>query len=101
MEISKTQTADAIKLTISGRLDSLTCVQLSNEIDSIKKEGNFNLIFDFETLEYISSAGLRVLLTTQKHANSSGTRLELKNINDTVKEVLDMTGFSRILNIVK
>ncbi|MFA6009612.1 MAG: STAS domain-containing protein [Desulfobacteraceae bacterium] len=100
MNISKTQTGDSITLVISGRLDSITCVQLSNEIDSINKTGNFNFVFDFETLDYISSAGLRVILTTQKHANANNTKLEIRNITNSVREVFDMTGLLPILTIV-
>lgn len=100
MNISKTQTGNSITLVISGRLDSITCVQLSNEIDSINTTGNFNFVFDFETLDYISSAGLRVILTTQKHANANKTKLEIRNITDSVREVFDMTGLLPILTIV-
>jgi anti-sigma B factor antagonist len=100
MNISKTQTGNSITLVISGRLDSITSTKLSNEIDSISKEGNFNFVFDFETLDYISSAGLRVILTTQKHANANNTKLEIRHITDAVREVFDMTGLLPILTIV-
>lgn len=58
-----------------------------------------NLIFDFNTMEYISSAGLRVLLTAQKKVNALGTEMKIIGANETVKEIFDITGFFGIINI--
>ena len=99
MTITKTTNANNISLSIAGRLDTVTSVQLSNELDKIFAEGAFNLFLDLKGLEYISSAGLRVLLVAQKQVSSQGTKLELTGVNETVKQVLDITGFSGILTI--
>ncbi|MGI6711839.1 MAG: STAS domain-containing protein [Bacillota bacterium] len=61
--------------------------------------GVINLIFDFNTMEYISSAGLRVLLTAQKKVNALGTEMKIIGANETVKEIFDITGFFGIINI--
>lgn len=82
---------------LNGRLDTLTAPELEQKI----KDENVNedLILDFKNLEYISSAGLRVLLSTKKLLNSKGKELTITNINDVVKEVFNVTGFINILNI--
>ena len=82
---------------LNGRLDTLTAPELEQKI----KDENVNedLILDFKNLEYISSAGLRVLLSTKKLLNSKGKELTISNINDVVKEVFNVTGFINILNI--
>jgi anti-sigma B factor antagonist len=99
MIITKTLDGNNITLSIVGRLDTITSVELSNELDKIFAEGAFNFILDLKGLDYISSAGLRILLVTQKQVTLKGTKLELTGVNETVKSVLDMTGFSGILTI--
>ncbi len=99
MTITKTVNGDTLTLSISGRLDTITSVELSNELDKIFAEGAFNIVFDLKGLDYVSSAGLRVFLVAQKQINTKGTKLELTGVSDTVKEVLDITGFSGILTI--
>lgn len=84
-------------LTLEGRLDTTTAPQLENELkkslDGVKK-----LTFDFKALEYISSAGLRVLLSSQKQMNRQG-EMVIKNVNSDIMEIFDVTGFSDILTI--
>jgi anti-sigma B factor antagonist len=58
------------------------------------------LILDFKEVDYISSAGLRIIIVVQKKITADGKRLELINMNETVKNVFDITGFSQILNII-
>ena len=83
--------------TLEGRLDTTTAPQLENELkkslDGVKK-----LTFDFKALEYISSAGLRVLLSAQKQMNRQG-EMVIKNVNSDIMEIFDVTGFSDILTI--
>ncbi len=83
--------------TLEGRLDTTTAPQLENELkkslDGVKK-----LTFDFKALEYISSAGLRVLLSSQKQMNRQG-EMVIKNVNSDIMEIFDVTGFSDILTI--
>lgn len=96
MKIGKKLENDTLTITLEGRLDTNSLPQLEQEIpdlDNIKK-----LIFDFEKLEYISSAGLRIILSLQKIMNNKGNMI-IKNVCDDVREVLDITGFSDILTI--
>lgn len=99
MTITKTLNGNDITLTIVGRLDTVTSVQLSNEVDQVFATGASNLVFDLKGLDYISSAGLRVLLVAQKQAAAKGTKLELTGVSASVKQILDITGFSGILTI--
>ena len=90
---------DGGKLTVSlkGRLDTTTAPSLESEFKS-SLSGVNELIIDLKELVYISSAGLRVLLSAQKVMNKQGKML-VKNANDDVKDVFDVTGFVDILNI--
>jgi len=99
MDIIKTQNGSELTLALKGRLDTTTAPQLEKEVGESLK-GVKDLTFDFKDLEYISSAGLRVLLSTQKTMNKQGT-MSVANVNDTVMEIFDVTGFSDILNIRK
>ena len=80
-----------------GRLDTVTAPQLESELkESIKDV--VELVFDFESLDYVSSAGLRVLLSAQKIMNKQGSMV-IKNVNESVMEVFDVTGFVDLLTI--
>ncbi len=94
MTITRTLSGKDLVLSLAGRLDTTTCAQLSTEVESIFTEGAVNLVFDLKDLEYISSAGLRVLVIAAKRAAAEGSTVELTGAQGTVKEVLDMTGFS-------
>lgn len=97
MTINKTLNDTALTLAVEGRLDTTTAPQLEAEVkDSL--EGVTSLTLDFEKLEYVSSAGLRVLLAAQKKMNAQGTMV-IKNVCDDIKEVFDITGFSDILTV--
>ena len=97
MTIEKYAENEKLTLKISGRLDTTTAPDLEKEIgDSL--EGVEELIMDMEGLEYISSAGLRVILKAQKQMNTQGS-MKLVNVNDSVLEVIDITGFIDILTI--
>ncbi|MEG1848769.1 MAG: STAS domain-containing protein [Lachnospiraceae bacterium] len=97
MTINKTLTATELTLTLSGRLDTTTAPQLESELKT-SLDNVDSLIMDFETLEYISSAGLRVLLSTQKVMNKQG-KMVIRHVNDTILEVFEVTGFNDILTI--
>jgi anti-sigma B factor antagonist len=97
MEISKNRESDKLTLAVSGRLDTTTAPELDAELKEAL-EGVTELVMDFSELEYISSAGLRVLLTAQKTMNNQGS-MELTGCNDTVKEIFEVTGFDSILTI--
>ncbi len=98
MNIVVTENGTAITLALSGRLDTLSSPELSTAINSALEKSN-QLILDFTELDYISSAGLRVLLTAQKQLTGTGS-MTLSHVNSTVQDILDMTGFSDILTIV-
>ena len=96
MEISIKHQNELI-LELKGRLDTNTSVELEN---ALKDEIKENLvILDFKDLEYISSSGLRVLLSLRKRLDSLNKKLEIHNINSVVKEVFTVTGFINILDI--
>lgn len=90
---------DGTKLTISleGRLDTTTAPLLEAELKHSVGDTT-ELVFDFEKLEYISSAGLRVLLAAQKVMNRQGNMV-IRNVNETIAEVFEVTGFVDILTI--
>ena len=97
MTITKTAEGSALSLALEGRLDTTTAPQLEAEING-SLEGVTNLVMDFEKLEYISSAGLRVLLAAQKIMNKQG-EMKLVNVCDDIKEVFEITGFADILTV--
>lgn len=97
MEIKKTQNGNDLIVSLEGRLDTTTAPRLEEEI-RLSIGDVRNLIFDFEKLDYISSAGLRVLLATQKIMNKQGSMV-IRNVNETVMEVFSVTGFVDILTI--
>ena len=100
MTITKTTNANNVTLALMGRLDTITSIQLTSEFDALfSEDSSSNITLDMKGIDYISSAGLRVLLVAQKQANSKNRKLELTGVNGSVKDVLDMTGFSSILTI--
>ena len=82
---------------IEGRLDTTTAPELENAINA-EGEALKNLVLDFNGISYISSAGLRVLLSAQKKMNSQGS-MELVNVSEPVMDIFEMTGFAEILVI--
>lgn len=97
MNIQKTLSGAALTVALEGRLDTTTAPKLEEELRS-SIDGITHLVFDVEKLEYVSSAGLRVLLAMQKLMNRQGAML-LRNVNEAVMEVFEVTGFSDILRI--
>ncbi len=97
LNINKTIEEGKALVKLEGRLDTLTAPNLEEEIQGIK-EGLTELVFDFGDLEYISSAGLRVLLAAQKIMNAQGT-MKVTGVNETINEIFEVTGFSDILTI--
>ncbi len=97
MTIEEKKNDTTVELAISGRLDTLTSPQLEKSLEELLP-GCEMLILDMDQLEYISSAGLRVLLKAQKKMNIQGS-MKLVHVNDNVREVFDITGFLDILTI--
>ena len=97
MTIEKMMTGTAVVLKIVGRLDTTTAPELETAIDGCVA-GIKELVLDCSALEYVSSAGLRVILKAQKLMNKQGD-MKLTYVNETIMEVLDITGFADILTI--
>ena len=95
MTINKTQDGSRLEIAIEGRLDTMTAPSLEEEIKN-SLEGIKELIFVFFDLAYVSSAGLRVLLSAQKTMNKQGT-MTIRNANEEVMEIFEVTGFVDIL----
>lgn len=97
MNITKNLNGSVLELSLSGRLDTVNAPLLEAEVEA-SADGITELILDFASLDYISSAGLRVLLTAQKRMNKQG-KMVVKNVNADIKEVFEITGFCDILTI--
>ena len=97
MNITKKENGDALEVALQGRLDTMTAPQLEAALKEALP-GVEALTFDLEKLDYISSAGLRMLLSAQKTMNRQGT-MKVKNANEMILEIFEVTGFSDILTI--
>ncbi len=97
MTINKTQNGSELIIALEGRLDTTTAPQLDEEIKS-SLDGVDKLVFDMNKLEYISSAGLRVLLSAQKVMNKQGSMV-VKNVSEEINEIFEVTGFIDILTV--
>ena len=97
MTIEKNLNGTELNLKVIGRLDTTTAPDLEKEISS-SVEGVEKLVLDFVELDYLSSAGLRVLLQAQKTMNKQGEMI-VRNVNDTISEIFEVTGFSDVLTI--
>ncbi len=97
LNINKEQNAENLVVTLEGRLDTTTAPQLETELKA-SLDGIKELKFDIAKLEYISSAGLRVLLSAQKSMSKQGNMV-VANVSEEVMEIFEVTGFSDILTI--
>ena len=98
MVISQTKENDSIILAVSGELTALTAGQLTDAVKKTIEETNI-LVLDFQDLEYVASAGLRVLLLAKKSLDAKGGDFILRNVGEAVMDILEITGFSEILNL--
>lgn len=97
MKITKKENGEALRLVLEGRLDTNTAPELEAVLKG-SLEGIRELTIDMTALEYLSSAGLRVLLGAQKTMNKQGS-MKVTNVNEMIMEVFDITGFSDILTL--
>ena len=97
MEIVKNRSGNALTVKVSGRIDSVTSTELEDSLQG-ELDDVTDLTFDFSELEYMSSAGLRILLFSQRRMNKQG-KMKVTGINDTVREIFEVTGFLGILTI--
>lgn len=98
MTINKNLEGTKLEILLEGRLDTTTSPMLETELKQAL-DGITELTFNFEKLEYISSAGLRILLAAQKRMSKQGSMV-VKNVNEVIAEVFEVTGFSDILTIM-
>lgn len=97
LNIEKRSEGKNLMIALTGRLDTTTAPELEKEVKG-SMDGVEKLDFDFAGLEYISSAGLRVLLSAQKIMNKQGSMV-IKNSSENIKEIFEVTGFSDILTV--
>lgn len=98
MKINKNVSNSIMNISLEGRLDTITAPELENEINNAF-EGITQVNLDFASLDYISSAGLRVILGIQKQMNKQGGEMIIKNVCPEIMDVFEITGFSDIMNI--
>jgi anti-sigma B factor antagonist len=99
MEVSVKEVNEISVMTFEGNLDSNTAPQAQEQIDKVIDGGSAKVLINFGDLNYISSAGLRVLLTTAKKLKASSGDLKICCLSETVQEVFDISGFSTILTV--
>ena len=99
MDIATRTRNDVTIVALAGSLDSKTSPQAQQALDGILAGGGRKLLIDFTALDYISSAGLRVLLATAKRLSGAGSALRLFGMNETVREVFQISGFSAIFAV--
>lgn len=99
MEVKILDQNDEKILAIEGRVDTVTAPELEMKVSSIWTIPCITLVFDCSKLEYLSSSGLRVILSAYKQVTSKGGKFILRNLTREVRSVIDLTGFSRILTI--
>lgn len=97
MTINKKQEGSHMTLALEGRLDTTTAPQLEAELKACLEDVT-DLTLDMEKLDYLSSAGLRVILAAQKRMNKQGA-MAVRHVNETIMEVFEVTGFADILTI--
>lgn len=97
MTIEKNLNGTELTIALTGRMDTLTAPQLEEELKA-SLPGVESLALDFANLEYLSSAGLRVLLAAQKIMNKQG-KMVVRHVNETIAEIFDVTGFCDVLTI--
>jgi len=99
MNISSREVGDAIVVMVEGNLDTNTSPDAQNYLDQLVDSGSRKILISFESTNYVSSAGLRVVLATAKLLNKNGGDLRLCNLSSTVRDVFEISGFTTILNV--
>ena len=99
MDISEDRKADAVVLALSGKLDATTAKMFEDKILGVINSGAQRLVGDLALLEYVSSSGLRVFLLAAKRLQATDGRIVLCGLQDHIRQVFDLAGFSSILSI--
>ena len=89
---------ESINIGVSGKLDTMRAMELDERLSSLSGE-IVNITFDFDGLEYIASAGLRVLYWAQEYTEEKGGRMTVRNVSEAVNDIFEMTGFKDMINI--
>ena len=101
MNITITKESDISILSITGSLDTNTSKGAEDQMNKLIEEGRIKLLIDLSNLDYISSSGLRILLSTSKKLKSIGGQMRISGLNETVNEVFEISGFTMIFNVFK
>lgn len=99
MKVEISQTDNQVMVVLEGRLDTVTSSEFEKTVSPYFTTPAIELVLDCAAMEYISSAGLRVVLMAHKSITAKGGKFIIRNLNNEVRSVFDMTGFSRILTI--
>ena len=99
MHIEVNKVSDSINVLLSGRLDSQSYLELESKMDEIFKESISSIVFDFSSLQYISSAGLRVILLFVKQTKTKNIDFKIINASEEIIDVFKLTGFIDIVSI--
>jgi anti-anti-sigma factor len=99
MDINNRETGGVSILDFRGNLDTNNSLAAETEVNRLIEAGSEQIIFNFEELNFIASSGLRILLATAKKLKTSGGKMVVCNLNETVQEVFDISGFASILNL--
>ena len=99
MEINSREAGGVSILDFSGNLDTNNSLTAETEVNQLVDGGCQKILFNFKDLNFIASSGLRILLSTAKKLKTSGGKMVLCNLNETVQEVFDISGFASILNL--
>lgn len=100
MKINETKSDNVVILELVGRLDSTSLGQIENRLPDLIESGERNILLDFSGLDYINSAGLRVLILAGKQLKRTGGKIVLCSMQDYIKEVFDISGFSNYFSII-
>lgn len=101
MEVTTQKFKQCDLITVKGRVDSATAAQLGEALEAITKGGRYKIVFDMSDVEYMSSAGMRVLLSTQKECKRLNRgEVVLAVVSDRIKEALDLAGFIPLFTIL-
>lgn len=99
MEVKILELNDEKVVVIEGRVDTVTAPDLEMKVSPVWSTPGITLVFDCEKLEYLSSSGLRIILSAHKQVTAKNGKFILRNLTREVRSVIDLTGFSRILTI--
>ncbi|MDD5169648.1 MAG: STAS domain-containing protein [Syntrophales bacterium] len=99
MELMIRKEEKAVIVSVTGRMDAVAAPQFDEQLDTLMEEGQTRIIIDFKDLEYISSAGLQIILAAAKKMENVNGEIVLLHLNDAVKEVFEISGFDILFRI--